>query len=316
MIEMNLEDGTYTEHNPGITTALTDFLKKTDVGRRKPYDWSSNAYLKTDDELQSMYFFFGSAIDFKFWNLNNESGEIVRIGKDGLIGSDYLWTTLTRAVQEGELDLFKLSKHGIRRWIYYTFSGAGDSMTAIDQRIKNWLDLSKKLKEYWGGYSLSLIEVAGNSLSEYLQYMRQFRAFDDPLCKLSTLNSYFHVGRGLTTFKDPLLPCIDYHIIRLMLRLGAVEILDERLEDAIIQGKVMWENPEMRELRNSCMKSLQHVTTYTGISGELLDNYLWFLAKKTCNDQATPATCKFCDLAEICQKNLMYHTPWVLTRWY
>ena len=74
----------------------------------------------------------------------------------------------------------------------------------------------------WGGEFVNVVDAARGSLTRFAELSATFRAFDDPVRKLTMVNAIMLAGSGLTHFDEEPLPGIDYHLIKQAVRQGLV----------------------------------------------------------------------------------------------
>jgi hypothetical protein len=76
------------------------------------------------------------------------------------------------------------------------------------------------LAESWDGRFYNVAEATDGSIVEFARLSADFRAFDDPILKLTMVNAIVHTGSGVYSFRDEPLPAIYYHLLRHALRQG------------------------------------------------------------------------------------------------
>jgi hypothetical protein len=119
------------------------------------------------------------------------------------------------------------------------------TLDRLDERSKFIIDIAKILNKKYQGKLSNLIKESNNLLNSHTNtdnihnglynLLKQFKAFGDPTFKKSTVFIQLLVNSNLMRIKDPqnFVPDMDYHIQRVMLRMGCVEILDENLKQKI-----------------------------------------------------------------------------------
>ena len=174
------------------------------------------------------YLSVGNAINFRFWK--QQDGLVIpAVGfLDGqyLRGSMYMWRRLRIAVERCELsidanDLVSLDEADLVR-AFIDGHGLSPLQSGIDQRLANLRDLGANLQANWGGLFGNVIRAADGSLAKFARLSATFRAFDDPVRKLTMVNAIMLVGSGLASFDPDPLPGVDYHLIKQALRQGLV----------------------------------------------------------------------------------------------
>lgn len=319
---LKLTFGNLVELDYEVLNQVCDFLSKNkNQYQRKPMDWRNTHYWPDDSEgvyVVSQFFAIGNAINFRYWWRGNRGayGYCKGVkGKSSERGAYYMWRAL-RLCQKAAvipiLDSKKLSKISISEMKHIFRDDKGhDLMPALKERQRNWRDLGHKLLEYWDGQFYNLVKTAQNSLFDFVRYSRQFRAFDDPLCKMVMVNSIMHQGRGIVKFKTPIFPGIDYQLLKQQMRMGIV-VPKGRLMKKLISQEILTHN-EARELRNAGLHSFLHIMERTGIPGDVIDN-IWWTNKRICRDQQPQ--CEGCLFSNICRRKQEYGIPREITRYY
>lgn len=326
-LRLRLDFGEFVEIDKARTRELIEFVKKNEAFKKfKPYDWSDHSYWIPDSEGRkavSQFFTFGNAINFRYWDKKDDDF-IYWNGKKGEIsvrGARFMWRCLKIAYEKGELDIFDVKRlarveNGQLEKIFCD-DQRGNPIPHSVERSRNWKDLGLKLYEYWDGEFYNVIRESNGSLCRFVQLSRQFRAFDDPLCKMAMVNSILHSGRNLADFQEKVFPGIDYQLMKQNLRIGVLRPID-KVTDRIKQMRILKEH-EARELRNACLRVFLEVMKNTDIDGEILDN-TWWLNSKYCTDDnpvcQDPKNARKCIFLDICEKNIDFRIPLENTRYY
>src|SRR5262249_20057558 len=151
------------------------------------------------------------------WQL--EDGEVVpavgTIEGQPFRGAMYMWRCLRRTLDRDAMPLLdagflaKLSDDEFDA-IFSDDAGANPLDVARDDRIRNLRDLGKRLQDSWGGLFYNVAQASQRSIVAFAQFSAEFRAFDDPIFKLTMVNAIVHSGSGVYEFRDEPLPAIDY----------------------------------------------------------------------------------------------------------
>jgi hypothetical protein len=162
-----------------------------------------------------------------------------------------------------------------------------------------------------------VIEASGGSLVEFATICRRFRAFDDPLYKLTMVNAILHSGSGVATFVDEPLPGIDYHLLKQALRQGMVRP-SGALAAKLRAGNLL-DARQGYELRRAALLAFVSLAAQTGLSGEVIDNKYW-LNRVNCRDTdpvcLEPSVASQCPFFGACVEAIDFGLPLELTRYY
>jgi hypothetical protein len=290
-----------------------------------PAAWDDDLFWNVSDPLEerSQYFAMGNAINFRFWSV--DQGEIVAaegvIGGSRLRGSMYMWRCLRRTREIGALPMLNadfLAQISDDEFdlIFTDEDGVNPLAIGREDRIANLRDLGVRLNGHWGGQFFNMVLAAEGSLVEFAKHSSGFRAFDDPLFKLTMVNAILHSGSSVYVFDDEPLPAIDYHLLRHLLRQGVLSVT-EGVEQKLKTGQLLTAD-EGYELRRVALTAFAELAARTELSGEVIDNMFW-LNRTNCRDEPVcldPATARQCPFLDVCAQFVDYRLPLELTRYY
>lgn len=157
----------------------------------------------------------------------------------------------------------------------------------LQERAELLIDMSGKLMENYEGSISKLLAVSQGYLSgEQGLYalLSPFKAYSDPLKKKSSLFVMFAESANLLKIADLecYVPIMDYHIQRVLLRLGCVEILDPNLRSALINQEKL-ESDE--EIRTASIAATQKLALYSGHPVTKIHDFLWPLGRSCCKEK-------------------------------
>lgn len=244
--------------------------------------------LKASKEIIVLTYLFASAICHQTHTLWNS--------KLNLKGWDYLEYIFGQLAEENSelLDieyLNSLSTKKLSGEFKKLFSENGESknctLDRIDERSDFILDIARVLDKKYQGKISNLIKLSNgylvNKNSGLYELLKDFKAFQDPTFKKSTIFIKLLSESGLIKIKDPknFVPAMDYHIQRVMLRMGCVEILDEKLKKTLInKEKIKSDN----EIRDACIEANKIIAQKSGYSICQMDDFFWPLGRSCCKE--------------------------------
>lgn len=294
---------------------------------QESFDWSDPTYWppKSVDPAQvSQYFAVGNAVNFRYWQkgsggrLNFEEGV-----KGGLpcSGSRYMWRCLRVCIESGDspiLDSRHLASLTVREAnAIFSDDAHRQVMPAMAERVRNLRDLGRKLSSTWQGSFWNVVSACGGSLDRFVDISAAFRAFDDPLCKLTMVNAIMLQGRGLVQFDADFLPGIDYQLTKQLVRQGAV--LPPEPVSRKLMASMLLTTSEGRDLRATCLFALLEIGRIAGQSGEVVDNLYWSNGRRC--DELLPVCHvldreRECPFLDACDKRTSFMIPLEHTRYY
>lgn len=301
-------------------------LDRPDLTSRRPFAWDDPAYwlIQAPPRDRSQYFAVGVAINFHFWRLTSAHVTPVQGTIDGqnLTGAMYMWRCLRRATERGQLPVLDagfLERMTVADYnaIFADDNGRNPLDAGATDRMANLRDLGRKLTATWGGHFWNVVRASEGSLVSFCSLSQQFRAFDDPLLKLTMLNVILHTGSGLTSFDADPLPAIDYHLVKQLLRHGVLVPIPT-VRDKLI-GRRRLTAREASELRRMALLAFLEIASRTGLSGHILDN-VWWGNRQVCSEEApactNPATAAKCPFLTACNRLTEFGMPLERTRHY
>lgn len=298
------------------------------LAARRPFEraaWNDPLFwnVEAPAEQRSQFFAVGNAINFRFWEF--DGSQVVPaagvIGGNRFRGAMYMWRCLRRAGDDGAVPILEARfladiDEETFEVLFSDDNGNNPLRVGWQDRIENLRDLGRRLEADWDGTFLNVLAASRGSIVEFAKLSSQFRAFDDPLFKLTMVNAIVHAGSGVYAFQDEPLPAIDYHLLRQALRQGMVEP-DAALRTKLVEGELLTSDEGLL-LRAAALAAYVRLADISGASGEIIDNMYW-LNRVNCGDQPVcldPATARQCSFFEACTQFAAYRLPLELTRYY
>ena len=319
--------GPLVEIDTDALKAIVDHICGSDHFRGyERYRWDDPKFWNPErpPAERSQYFAVGNAINFRFWR--HADGEVVPAGGiiDGqrLTGAMYMWRCLRRALDDRRLPIFQatflanLSEEQFDE-VFADDTGANPLAVALEDRLANLRDLGHRLECDWGGKFYNLVEATQGSLIEFVRLSRDFRAFDDPLFKLTMVNTILHLGSGITEFDADPLPGIDYHLLKQLLRQGV--LVPHRSIAQKLEQQLLLTQHEGYELRRTALNVFIEISAKTGLSGEILDNKWWWNRLKCGTHDPVcrnPQSARECPFLGACAQRTQLRMPLETTRYY
>lgn len=244
--------------------------------------------VKADRETKLRMYFLAAAICHQTFSLHND--------KLNLWGWDYM--------EYGFLEMLKTASamfnpgyicmsnpDEIAYYLQKAFSPDGTpencTLDSLPERTDMLIEICKLVKENNHSSITELIDGCdgflvnnGKGLYEVLQ---QFKAFSDPQKKKITFFLKLAIDAGLIRIKDPenIIPIMDYHMQRVILRMGCVEILDEKLRKQL-KAKTIQSSDE--PIRTACIEAVKIIASVSGQSIISINDFFWPLGRSCCNE--------------------------------
>ncbi|MDD5438269.1 MAG: GrpB family protein [Patescibacteria group bacterium] len=244
---------------------------------------------KSDAETKLRAFLFASAIchqthtliyrkkNLKGWGCLEDTYTILGEANSPLLDPEYL----------SKLSASELSE--LLKPIF-TEDGSPENCTLdrLDERSAFLINISQQLKEnYDGKVSNLLAESNGyliNNGSGLYELLEEIDGFADPLKKKSTVFVQLVKNANLIQIKDPesIEPVMDYHMQRLMLRTGCIEVKDEELKRALLERQKLESDSDVRLASVEAVRLMGKLAQKDFFE---MDELLWSLSRSCCHEK-------------------------------
>lgn len=239
------------------------------------------------------YCFFLSALLFDFRGLDGV------INGEALHGSDYFFTCTLKKFQEDPLFFTpeRMSKVTVNQ-LKAIFSPDGKPANTVIRRAKERVevlqDCARKLLEKYDGSVSKLLRRSEGYLvrkdrSGLIDLLREFKGYEDPHFKKGYVLLMTYEKHGLFKIKDRenLFVPVDYHLMRVALRSGIVEVIGKSLKKRL-QTKSPITAGEESEIRDYVKKAYKIIEQSSEIETFDLNQIFWNLGRSCCHYSYEP----------------------------
>lgn len=300
---------------PQDTTGLNFYSVKTSAGEVALDDM----YPKLGHPHAVDFFFFGTLHDHGFWFGDHRGyqeplyGKINR--KEKVKGSDLMWKSLKLAfdcdnrVVTPEY-LSRISPKDFK----HTLSDDDGPIVFPDWEAR--YILTKKYATWFFEHKTHpshIVQEANDSSSPlffFSQIMKKVPGYDDPFMKKTYLLAMALSERPEKFLKitDPehWMPIVDYHLMRLALRMGMVVVRDKELK-GILSRREWIDASDEEEIRMNTLIAMKEIMRLSKKPFPLIDNAFW-KGRKFCPEMETP-NCGACIFKNACEKKTELFQP-------
>lgn len=177
----------------------------------------------------------------------------------------------------------------ISNWLAKTFSDSGRPEETTLDRLEERTCLLKEMSafivsEFDGAYKKLLAETEHKLFNDgkgVYEVFPQMEAFQDPLQKKTTFLLKLLQDAALFSIHDEenLFPVMDYHMMRVLLRTGAVEIHDVSLKNKLLNRQPLDHDHEIRE---ACAEAMKAIGLQSGHGILKMNDFYWPLGRSCC----------------------------------
>jgi hypothetical protein len=198
------------------------------------------------------------------------------LGNSMLLDVDFLTMTDTESI----------AKH-----LLIAFSDDGtiqhSTIDRVDERANLLKELSNFIQNMFGGSFSSLLEEANGKLIShgkgFYETLGQTVAYSDPMRKKSSFLAKLLIDSKLFVISDSenYFPIMDYHMQRVLLRLGCVKVLDIDLAISL-RNRIPVTSDQA--VRNACIGAMQALISNSGVDPWVMNDIFWTLGRSCCNE--------------------------------
>lgn len=244
--------------------------------------------INVDTETKFRAYFYVVAICHQTYRLANP--------KENIYGWDYLEQVFYKLMHE-ESDFLKsgylISKSSdeiesfIRPLFSYDGKPANCTLDSMPERISFLKEIDLHLHENYGGSILNLINKTGRYLfnkgNGFYELLSVLESFSDPYKKKISFLVKLLEDAKLIKIKDPenYIPIMDYHMQRVLMRLGCVDINDKELYNNLVNKKELETDSVVRE---ACIKAIKIIADKSWHSIASMNDYFWPHGRSCCNE--------------------------------
>jgi len=268
-----------------------------------------------------MYFIVMVAMDHRL----SKYGRVYQVELEGRVyrGADLLYR-LGKIRYDNQPEFFEpinLTKIDVNDVIKWLSIG---SISPPDPEIRAFLlrDIGEKIIKVFDGDPTNIIRYSSGYLRRdygygFIDILKVFRAYQDPVEKKSFLLAKFLSYRGLLKISDPLnkrVP-VDNHLTRIAIRLGLID-LEKIYREKIVRNEVFTYDEDIL-IRMSVREAYRYLSDIAKIDPFHLDDFLWSFGRTICvRDKPMCTKCLFKEICPSYRSNLFLNEHRYEDTWY
>ena len=266
------------------------------------------------------FFFFVFLHQHGFW-YGDDAGYIKplygNVNGKRMKGSQLLWTVVKRAFDFDTdfIQPFYLAE--IRPETLFSYIFRDDNGPIPFPDLETRFQLTRGYGRWFkdrGKQPVDLVETANrkeHSLEFFLETMRLVNGYENDLFQKKALLLAMALSNRPEQFlhiPDPehWQPIIDYHVMRVLLRMGCVELSDSEKEENVPR---VWVGDSMEySVRNATAHAENNMIEASNISMPAVDKLIWEIGRTYCHEMMSP-DCITCPVATVCKKRVELFQP-------
>ncbi len=272
--------------NRSKATAVGSVLAKLNI--RPAFYERPFLRLDTGAEMKFKIYLFAAGICHQTYSLHHP-------GKN-LYGWDFMEYAFIRMLENQSplLDTYYLSVQNtaeIKKELIAAFAydpvAQSCNLDRLDERARMLKEMGTWLEEEFGGKALDFLRSTGQRLyfhgKGYYETLPALEAFQDPMKKKATFFLKLARDAGVLDIldKEKLIPIMDYHMQRVLMRLGCVEIVDDNLYHALAERKPLHSDVE---IRNVAIEAMRIIAVTSGHDLLVMNDFFWTHGRSCCNE--------------------------------
>jgi hypothetical protein len=178
------------------------------------------------------------------------------------------------------------------------------TLDRLEERTHLLVNLEHWIRaRYQGSYRILMKEI-GNSITSFYEIIREPEAFSDPLRKKSSFLIKLLIDSGQFCPEDMngFVPIMDYHMQRVLLRTGCIEVANDLKEQLL--KRLPMQSDEL--IRSACIEAMTLVARASGHSLHAMNDFFWPHGRSCCNEkpvcqhkECEKQPCSLSDLLEV-----------------
>jgi len=291
-----------------------------------PFSFTGPTFPREGHPTALDYFFSVALQQFQFWLAKDNHYDrplYATLGDAYLKGSDYAFVAYTRKL-EREPEFFTPERQAnLKReelWDLFEADDGSMPMPVFDQHLELARRYGRDMLALRLTPQLILEEslASAEPLQHFIAILDKISGYrEDPLRKKSTLLAMILNQRPEKFFplspETQLAPVIDYHLMRSCLRIGLVDVLDNRLRDRFARREIVSPAEEWA-VRFAAYQAIEKLVVQSGKSTGAVD-YYFFGARKRCPEMTEPE-CRLCQVDPVCAHRKELFQPVIHTTFY
>lgn len=256
--------------------------------------------IKLDDSIKAAMYYYAVGICHQTYQLANH--------KLKLFGWDFLEYGFMEIAQEKPqlLDANHLSSlsttkliQQIKPFFAEDHKAENCSLDHLHERAELWKDMADFMKAQ-NSNPLEFIKNSENKSEYFYQNLPQSIAYSDPFQKKTSFLMKLLEDAKMLSFNEnqKLIPIMDYHMQRVLMRSGCVEIKNKKL-------KLSLQNRELQKddiaIREACIESMKIIAETSSYSVFKMNDVFYTMGRSCCNENM------------LCQSHTCEKTPCTLS---
>ena len=263
-------------------------------------------FIQIDSPLKMAMHFYSVGICHQTYHLANS--------KLNLYGWDFMEYGFLDMLKNApnlldSIEIVKLSRQEliekIKPFFSEDYSPENCTLDTLEERADLWIDMAEGLEKNFDGKIENLFfqsdwKKTKNAENLY-KSLRLFKAYSDPFQKKSGVFLKLVSDTGLVNLEklENIIPIMDYHMQRVLLRTGCVEVTDLKLKEDLQKRLPIFND---KPIRKACIDSMLIIAESSGYHPFKMNDVFYTLGRSCCNEKA------------LCRTNVCEKKPCTLTR--
>jgi hypothetical protein len=292
----------------------------------RPFDFIASSLPPLNHPTAIDFFFVTSLQQFSFFTIKDDRYHrplIETIGGERLKGAFYLYMAYNKVI-DTDPDFLSPGRQAAQTLeemlALFRSDDGNDVMPAVEMHLDAANRYGKTMLELnWTPQSILGTALASDrplqTLIVMLDHVGGYR--EDPLRKKSLLLAHILNVRPERYFKfgevESLPPVMDYHLMRSCLRMGMIDVLDEKLRQSLEERRLVSEQDEWA-VRYTSYRAVEGLPNLSGRSMATVGSYL-FDSRRFCPEMTEP-DCAACNADPVCAHRKELFQPVLRTDYY
>lgn len=155
------------------------------------------------------------------------------------------------------------------------------TLDRLEERASLWKEMAEFILKNSGSL-MSFLRSLDNKPSNFYNNLQQTEAYSDPFQKKTSFLMKILEDAGLVSFtgKNDIIPIMDYHMQRVLLRTACVEVWDDELNRQLIARHKIDDDSNIRK---ACIDSMKIIAKESGYSVLKMNDVFYTMGRSCCN---------------------------------
>lgn len=156
------------------------------------------------------------------------------------------------------------------------------TLDRLDERVRLWKDMAAFILQN-GKSVIDFMDSSENKAAYFYQNLPKTEAFSDPLQKKTSflMKLLEDVGYADFSHSEEIIPIMDYHMQRVLMRTGCIKIEDKTLYKQLAEREKIADDSKIRQ---ACIESMKIIAKESELSVLKMNDVFYTMGRSCCHE--------------------------------